>query len=124
MKLLKNLLKSPSFVFGASLFLLTLLLALLGPVFFHLDTKTRVGLAYSLNDKTVIRAAYGIFYSQGNGDRVDGGSTVMGFNQTLSSGTGVVEGNGLKAAGFRDAVHVQGGVLAWIKQIDPSLPAY
>jgi adenylyltransferase/sulfurtransferase len=30
----------------------------------------------------------------------------------------------LKAAGFRDAVHVQGGVLSWIKQIDPSLPAY
>ena len=30
----------------------------------------------------------------------------------------------LKAAGFRDAVHVQGGVLAWIKQVDPSLPTY
>ena len=30
----------------------------------------------------------------------------------------------LKAAGFRDAVHVQGGILSWIKQIDPSLPAY
>ncbi|GIJ26294.1 adenylyltransferase/sulfurtransferase MoeZ [Micromonospora qiuiae] len=30
----------------------------------------------------------------------------------------------LKAAGFRDAVHVQGGVLSWIKQIDPSLPEY
>jgi molybdopterin/thiamine biosynthesis adenylyltransferase/rhodanese-related sulfurtransferase len=30
----------------------------------------------------------------------------------------------LKAAGFADAVHVQGGVLAWIKQVDPSLPAY
>ncbi|HET6212956.1 MAG TPA: adenylyltransferase/sulfurtransferase MoeZ [Micromonosporaceae bacterium] len=30
----------------------------------------------------------------------------------------------LKAAGFGDAVHVQGGVLAWIKQVDPSLPAY
>jgi sulfur-carrier protein adenylyltransferase/sulfurtransferase len=30
----------------------------------------------------------------------------------------------LKTAGFRDAVHLQGGVLAWIKQIDPSLPAY
>ncbi|MBX6356988.1 MAG: adenylyltransferase/sulfurtransferase MoeZ [Micromonosporaceae bacterium] len=30
----------------------------------------------------------------------------------------------LKAAGFRDAVHVHGGVLAWIKQIDPSLPSY
>jgi sulfur-carrier protein adenylyltransferase/sulfurtransferase len=30
----------------------------------------------------------------------------------------------VKGAGFRDAVHVQGGVTAWIKQIDPSLPAY
>ncbi|MEV1288166.1 adenylyltransferase/sulfurtransferase MoeZ [Micromonospora sp. NPDC049679] len=30
----------------------------------------------------------------------------------------------LKAAGFRDAVHVQGGVLSWIKQVDPSLPTY
>jgi len=46
MKLLKNLLKSPSFLFGATLFLLTLMLALLGPLVFHVDTKTRVGLAF------------------------------------------------------------------------------
>ncbi|GAA2396504.1 adenylyltransferase/sulfurtransferase MoeZ [Catellatospora methionotrophica] len=30
----------------------------------------------------------------------------------------------LKAAGFADAVHVQGGVLAWVKTVDPSLPSY
>ncbi|GAB3487568.1 adenylyltransferase/sulfurtransferase MoeZ [Nocardiopsis coralliicola] len=30
----------------------------------------------------------------------------------------------LKGAGFADAVHVGGGVLAWINQIDPSLPEY
>ncbi len=30
----------------------------------------------------------------------------------------------LKNAGFRDAVHVQGGVLAWQSQVDPSLPTY
>ncbi len=30
----------------------------------------------------------------------------------------------VKDAGFSDAVHVGGGVLAWIKQIDPSLPEY
>lgn len=30
----------------------------------------------------------------------------------------------VKAAGFRDAVHVQGGILSWIKQVDPSLPTY
>ena len=30
----------------------------------------------------------------------------------------------VKDAGFADAVHVGGGVLAWISQVDPSLPAY
>jgi adenylyltransferase/sulfurtransferase len=30
----------------------------------------------------------------------------------------------LKSAGFKDAVHVQGGVVAWIKTVDPSLPMY
>ncbi|GAA4565431.1 adenylyltransferase/sulfurtransferase MoeZ [Planotetraspora kaengkrachanensis] len=30
----------------------------------------------------------------------------------------------LKNAGFADAVHVGGGVLSWIKTVDPSLPTY
>jgi adenylyltransferase/sulfurtransferase len=30
----------------------------------------------------------------------------------------------LKGAGFSDAVHVGGGVLAWVSQVDPSLPTY
>jgi adenylyltransferase/sulfurtransferase len=30
----------------------------------------------------------------------------------------------VKNAGFADAVHVQGGVTAWVNQIDPSLPSY
>ena len=30
----------------------------------------------------------------------------------------------VKAAGFKDAVHVHGGVSAWQRQVDPSLPAY
>lgn len=30
----------------------------------------------------------------------------------------------LHKAGFRDAVHVGGGVLSWVKQIDPSQPTY
>jgi adenylyltransferase/sulfurtransferase len=30
----------------------------------------------------------------------------------------------LQKAGFSDAVHVGGGVLAWAKQVDPSLPTY
>ena len=30
----------------------------------------------------------------------------------------------VKAAGFKDAVHVQGGVTAWVNQVDPTLPSY
>ncbi|GAA2602713.1 adenylyltransferase/sulfurtransferase MoeZ [Actinomadura fulvescens] len=30
----------------------------------------------------------------------------------------------VKSAGFADAVHVGGGVVAWVNQIDPSLPQY
>ncbi|MBV8710589.1 MAG: adenylyltransferase/sulfurtransferase MoeZ, partial [Solirubrobacterales bacterium] len=30
----------------------------------------------------------------------------------------------VKNAGFTDAVHVGGGVLAWVSQVDPSLPSY
>ena len=46
MKLLKVLIGSPSFAFGAGLFGFTLLLALLGPLLLHVDVSTRVGLAY------------------------------------------------------------------------------
>ncbi|MFG1791451.1 adenylyltransferase/sulfurtransferase MoeZ [Nocardia altamirensis] len=30
----------------------------------------------------------------------------------------------LKRAGFADATHLQGGVIAWARQVDPSLPVY
>ena len=30
----------------------------------------------------------------------------------------------LKGAGYDDAIHVGGGVVAWVNQIDPSQPAY
>jgi adenylyltransferase/sulfurtransferase len=30
----------------------------------------------------------------------------------------------LKAAGLNNSVHVQGGVIAWVNQVDPSLPSY
>ena len=42
----RGLLKNPAFLLGASLFLLTLLLALMAPLFINVDTQTRVGLAY------------------------------------------------------------------------------
>jgi peptide/nickel transport system permease protein len=44
--LLKGLLRSPSFLFGCSLFFCTLALALFGPLVLHLDVEHRVGLAY------------------------------------------------------------------------------
>ena len=46
MKLLKSLLKSPFFVLGLSLLVLTVLLAVLGPLLLRVDVNTRVGLAY------------------------------------------------------------------------------
>lgn len=46
MKILLGLLKSPGFLAGAGLFLLTLILAFVAPLFLHIDTQTRVGLAY------------------------------------------------------------------------------
>jgi len=30
----------------------------------------------------------------------------------------------VKGAGFKDAIHVQGGVIGWVNQIDQSLPVY
>ena len=30
----------------------------------------------------------------------------------------------LKAAGFADAVHVGGGIVAWVNQIEPDKPSY
>jgi adenylyltransferase/sulfurtransferase len=30
----------------------------------------------------------------------------------------------LKGAGYSDAVHVGGGVVAWVNQVDPSQPSY
>jgi peptide/nickel transport system permease protein len=46
MKLLRGLLKSPGFVVGMVLFIGTLLLAFFVPLVFHIDSQTRVGLAY------------------------------------------------------------------------------
>ena len=40
-KLLRNLLKSPMFVIGISIFVLTLLIALFGPLFYSVDTHAR-----------------------------------------------------------------------------------
>jgi adenylyltransferase/sulfurtransferase len=64
------------------------------------------------------------------GEFVDG-TALAGLPQdkqvVLYCKTGVRSAEALaavKAAGFRDAVHVQGGVTGWVKQVDRSLPIY
>ncbi|HEX3020390.1 MAG TPA: ABC transporter permease [Chitinispirillaceae bacterium] len=47
MKILKNLLKSPFFVIGMGLFLITILVAVFSPIFYNIDIHTRVGAAYT-----------------------------------------------------------------------------
>src|SRR5439155_13827451 len=42
----------------------------------------RVGLAYSINDKTVIRGGYGIMYTAGGAQRSNGLQFVQGFNSS------------------------------------------
>ena len=51
---------------------------------YYNDISPRIGLAYALNNKTVIRAGYGIFYSQGNANRLDRGWFVQGYNGSVS----------------------------------------
>ena len=52
---------------------------------YYRNFSPRIGLAYSLNDKTVIHAAYGIFYAQGNGNRLDRGWLVQGYNGSVGT---------------------------------------
>ena len=46
MKLLMNLLKSPMFLFGAVLFFITIFVGLFGPLIYHVDIVSRVGMPY------------------------------------------------------------------------------
>ncbi len=46
MRLFINLLKTPAFLFGSILFTLTILMALVLPIFYHVDIVTRVGTPY------------------------------------------------------------------------------
>lgn len=45
--MLRSLLKKPSFLIGVGIFIATLLLATVFPIFYHIDIKTRIGLPYT-----------------------------------------------------------------------------
>ncbi|PYV84729.1 MAG: hypothetical protein DMG05_24085, partial [Acidobacteria bacterium] len=55
----------------------------------------RLGIAYSINDKTVVRTGYGIFYSQAFIPGWGGGSSLDGFNANPAFGS---SNGGLTAA--------------------------
>ena len=64
-------------------------------------------------------------------DTILRGDALAGFTQdkqiVMYCKTGVRSAETLAAvknAGFADAVHVQGGVTAWVNQVDPTLPSY
>ncbi len=64
-----------------------------------------------------------------NGSALDELSKLTGGNQqvVLHCKSGVRSAEALavvKGAGYADAVHVGGGVVAWVNQIDPSQPSY
>jgi len=58
---------------------------------YYKNFSPRVGLAYALNNNTVVRAGYGIFFGQGNATQLAGGALVQGFN----GNTGTTSNNGL-----------------------------
>ena len=85
----------------------------------HYDWSPRVGLAYQINDKTVVRFGYGIFHTQTNGNAADGylvGAVGQGFQyQPFSQSLD----NGLHPAFFLDDGPVIPNVT--IPTLDPTL---
>ncbi len=53
---------------------------------YYRQFSPRIGLAYSVNDKTVVRAAYGIYYAEGNALELSGGTFNEGYNGTIDVG--------------------------------------
>lgn len=48
----------------------------------------RIGFAYAVNDKTVVRGGYGIMYGQANATQLAGSSLVQGFNGNYDEASG------------------------------------
>ena len=71
-----------------------------------LNIAPRVGFAYTLNDKTVVRAGYGIYFGQAFYPGWDGGMSQDGFNKTVT----LTQAN---AGDFKTpAIYLQSGISA------------
>jgi hypothetical protein len=75
----------------------------------------RVGLAYAVNDKTVVRAGYGVFYTQAFYPGWGGGMSLDGFNPSIAFNSSV--------GGYEPAFYLDQGFPAYSKSEDISLSA-
>lgn len=75
----------------------------------------RVGFAYQLDDKTVVRAGYGMFYTQAFYPGWGGGMSLDGFNPQLSFGSSL--------AGYEPSFNLDTGFPAYNRAPDVSLTA-
>lgn len=75
----------------------------------------RVGFAYQLDDKTVLRAGYGIFYTQAFYPGWGGGMSLDGFNPSISFNDSL--------SGYQPAFYLDNGFPAYSKAPDISLTA-
>ena len=81
----------------------------------HKGFAPRLGLAYSYDQKTVIRAGYGVFFAQAFYPGWGGGMSLDGFNLHQTFGTSVNPGNGATNPAF----YLDNGVPA-----PPALPPF
>ena len=75
----------------------------------------RVGLAYAVSDKTVIRAGYGLFYTQAFYPGWGGGMSLDGFNPSINFGDSL--------AGYNPAFYLDTGFPAYSRSEDISASA-
>lgn len=72
----------------------------------------RVGAAYAVNDKTVIRAGYGVFYTQAFYPGWGGGMSLDGFNPSVGFGSAL--------SGYEPAFYLDNGFPAYSREADIS----